>query len=468
MKRRGFTHHTAARKGSRTFLAAVLAAVFTSSLPGQQGFPPSPALTLEQAAALALENHPLAEAAEAGLQSALYGRREAESRRWPRLSLSEVYTHGNNPVFAFGSLLEQGRFGPQNFAIDSLNNPGSLSNFRTSLDLALPLLQRRALSSAIGQARSTERVAELQIEQVRQQLRLATVEAFFGVIVARQRLEVARQAVQTARREEERVASLVQQGLLVSSDLLASQAQRAEFEQQAIATEGALAVAMASLNTVLGRPPAAPVEPAGELPARMPAEPPLEPWLAAALEERFDLAAARALTEQARLALHAARGQWQPSLSLFAQYGASSHDLSSGSSDFTVGARLALDLFDQGRPARVSRAVAEVRAAEALERQRQQEASLEIIEAYQQLRAARQQLEVTAAAVSQAAETLRIVRDRHEVGLTTITELLRSQTALLGAQTNRIEARYQQTVSYARLLERSGRLTDLAAFLSGG
>ncbi len=442
--------------------------VVGASLPGLRAassfFQESP-LTLARAVELALAQNPLLEASRAGEEVAGEARREAESARLPALRFSEAFSHGNNPVFAFGSLLEQGRFGLQNFAIDSLNNPGSLSNFRTSLDLQLPLLNRRAISTSIGQAKSGERVARAQTEMITQQLRYQVIEAFFSILLAQERQAVATRAVETARAEERRIGDLVEQGVLVASDLLAAQAQRAEFEQQAIESDSGAATARAALNTVLGLPVTQPAEPAGGLPERTFPETPLSEWLAEAPGRRPEVLLRQAETERARQLLRAARGQWQPDLNLFAQYGASSRDLSSGSADFTVGARLTFDLVDFGRDSRISRALSAVRAAEAMERQQEQAVALEVSQAYQHWRAVREKRGVTEAAAEQAAEALRIVRDRHEVGLTTITELLRAQTAQLQAQLNQLEARYQQTLGYARVLLASGRLTDVTPFL---
>ena len=68
---------------------------------------------------------------------------------------------------------------------------------------------------------------------------------------------------------------------------------------------------------------------------------------------------------------------------------------------------------------------------------------------------------VAASAVNQAEETLRIVNDRHGVGLTTITEVLRSQTALLRARLSLLAARYDYYVGYAQTLLATGLLTDV-------
>jgi len=65
--------------------------------------------------------------------------------------------------------------------------------------------------------------------------------------------------------------------------------------------------------------------------------------------------------------------------------------------------------------------------------------------------------------VTQAEESLRIVQDRYDAGLTTIVELLDSETALTAVRTNLTRALYDATVSQARLDLSLGRL-DRARF----
>ena len=100
-------------------------------------------LTLSQAVEIALAKNPLTRVASGGRQLADAQLSAARATRWPLLQASESVTTSNNPVFVFGSLLEQGRFGPNNFLISSLNNPAALTNFRAGLSVRFPLFDQR-------------------------------------------------------------------------------------------------------------------------------------------------------------------------------------------------------------------------------------------------------------------------------------------------------------------------------------
>jgi outer membrane protein TolC len=91
---------------------------------------------------------------------------------------------------------------------------------------------------------------------------------------------------------------------------------------------------------------------------------------------------------------------------------------------------------------------------------------LEVTRAYHQYISARDRRGVAARAITQAEEALRIVEDRYRGGLTTITEVLMAETALVRARMNLLGARYDHYVSYAHVLLATGRLVDVQPFVS--
>ena len=161
-----------------------------------------------------------------------------------------------------------------------------------------------------------------------------------------------------------------------------------------------------------------------------------------------------------------AKREYLPRLDLFGNYGLSGKDLSSGSSDYAFGASLTFNLFDPGRSARIGKARAAESMAAAEQEHLANQIRLEVARAYQQHVSARERLVVAGQAIDQASETLRIIQNRYREGLTTITEVLRAETALVRARLNLVAARYDHYVSYAHVLLSVGKLTDIQAFTS--
>ena len=73
---------------------------------------------------------------------------------------------------------------------------------------------------------------------------------------------------------------------------------------------------------------------------------------------------------------------------------------------------------------------------------------------------------VASAAAAEAQEAHRIVQDRHQAGLTTVTELLRSEAALAAARTRRLAAIYDHRVAEAALRHAAGTLVSGADLLN--
>ncbi len=425
---------------------------------------PQGELTLTEAVEMALNNNPMVHASAAGVDAAAAGVSEAKAGRLPLLKFNEKYTNSNNPVYVFGSLLEQGRFGPDNFDVNFLNDPGSLSNFRSSMSLQIPLFNRFQVQSGIEQARIRADQSQSEADWVRQQLRLHVIQTYFGLLVARQRKEVAAEAVRTAQAEVDNIQSKVEQGLAVRSDLLAMEVQLADFRQQQVQAEGDEQTALAALNSVLSVPVGTPVRPAGRLEERDFPVPPQDQLISAALNRRPDYLNAAKQVDLVRQQVRVAKGGWWPDLNVFAQVGHSTQDFSNGSGDFAVGASLNFDVVDFGRPARIAQAVAQSRRAQAERDRTANQVRLEVVQALQRYLTSKQRLQLTSTAVEQATEAQRIVQDRLDVGLTTVTEVLRAQTALLRARLNQLGARYEHYLGYAQVLLASGSLDDVRPF----
>jgi outer membrane protein TolC len=422
-------------------------------------------LTLQEAVQMALDGNSSLRAARAAQEVAAAGLQEAESGRLPRLSFNETYTHSNNPVFVFGSLLEQGRFGTENFRPEFLNSPGSYSNFRSSLQLQLPIFNRFQVASLIDKARIGTQQAEALTEMANQRVRYRVIETYFGVFVAKEQKEVADEAVQTAQAELQRIRDLSSQGMVVASDLLAMEVQLAEFQQQLVQAQGNINIAYAALSAMLGQPIDVATELSGELVDRaFPLPTPME-LIQSALQFRPDYLSAGMEIKSRDQDIRKSKGEFWPDLNLFAEYGRSSQNLTSGSSDFAVGARLTLNIVDFGRTPRRKRVEAAKRAAEAAQQSKVDEIRLEVVQAHESVQAAQKNIVFAEAAVNQATETVRIIQDRYEVELTTITEVLRSQTTLVRARLSLLLARYDYYLGYARTRLAAGTLDDVIEFV---
>jgi outer membrane protein TolC len=160
-----------------------------------------------------------------------------------------------------------------------------------------------------------------------------------------------------------------------------------------------------------------------------------------------------------------AKGALLPTMHMMGNYEINNYRFASdGQDSWSVGVVLNLNLFNGGADrARIVEAQANHQRAVAQRERMANAISLEVHDAFLAHQTARDRVVVAREAVGQAEESLRIVRDRYDAGLTTIVELLDSETALTAARTNLTRTLYDATVSQARLDLSLGRL-DRARF----
>ncbi len=427
---------------------------------------PQDNLTLPLAVELALRTNPLTRATASGREIASAQITEARAGRLPRVQLNETFTNGNNPVYVFGSLLEQGRFTQQNFDLRSLNNPDPLTNFRFGVTVKASVFDQHQSATGVARARFSQKQADAHTNEVEQQIRFETLRAFYGLLLAQAKMEVADEAVKLAEADTKLSRDRVETGVAVASDLLAAEVQLAEAGQQAIQAEGEIVTAEAALNTALGLPVSTPQKIAGQLTEKRFDVAGQEELLRLAIAHRPDLSRAGLAARSSEVQVAGARDEYLPRVDVFANFGASRNNFVSGSADYLVGASVTFNLFDAGRGARIAEARAAANLAASGEEHMANQIRFEVVRAHQQYVSARERLKVAERIINQAGEALRIVQDRYQEGLTTITEVLRAETTLVRARLNQLTNRYDYYVGYASVLLATGRLTDVEAFVS--
>jgi outer membrane protein TolC len=442
-------------------LAKAAAALLLALAGGTLG---AQSLSLTEAANEALAHNPALLAGEARARAARAREAEARAARFPRVELSDSATRSNNPVFVFGSLLEQGAFAERHFDPHFLNAPDALTNYRVALTARLTVFDGFRTESAVRLSRGETGRTEVQLEETRQQMRAMAVARFFGVAVAEERLRLANDAARTAEADAAATRQRFDEGLLVESDALSADVHLADLRKRALSAEGELAIAQAALATLLQRPLLERIAIDETLPALDVEPPPLEDVIARAIANRAPVKLAASAASDARLRLTTEHRSSLPRVDAFGTYGASGGTLADRNSDHMAGLVVSLDVFDRARPARVAAARAESEVAAAGETEARDAVAMESLAAWHRLRVARETASVASAAVAQAESAARIVRDRYEQGLSTITDHLRAQTALISARFDLLAARYEIVVAHAELLRATGDLHDVDSF----
>ncbi len=434
--------------------AVSLAAGAGSALFGQQ-------LTLQAAAARALEHNPELAVDVPGREAARFELAASRAGFLPRVDFEQSYTSGNNPVYVFGTLLTQRRFGAANFALPSLNRPDPVDNLQTRFTVQQTIWDFGRTRQKVDAAGLGLSLTERDHEDHVQQMLLSVLGAYFGVSLAREAWDAARTALDSAQAINTQAKQRVSAGLAVEADALRSEAHLASVRQQEIQARGQLDIARATLNRLMGEPLAAtPGDTAALAPAVFPV-PAEEELIARQRQRRPDYQRLLLELRQAELEAGSRQAEFYPAIGAFAGWEADNPSLrSAGGTNWSAGVSLRWNLFAGGSDAARLQA-----ARQRLEQKRRQigavesAMALEVHRAVVQLRSAEQQVEVTRAAEAQAQESVRILKNRYDAGLATLTDLLSAEGARAGARAAFAESIYRHRLSFAQLEYAAGLLS---------
>lgn len=419
------------------------------------------ALTLRQAVDLALHSNPLAAAADAGEKEAQARIQQAHSGYLPRVQFSESFQRGNNPVFGFSSLLNQHRFSEADFALASLNRPDAMNNYQSQLTIEQVIFDAGQTRRSVAAARFTHQMAGEDTRRSRSDIILNVLRAYFAVTLAEKNLEVARQSVDSARADLARAESIYHSGRSTQADVLALRVHLAGMQEGQIRSSNDLAIAHAALNDALGVSLDRTFELTTPLESSVRAsEGTLEEYRRLASEERPEMRQAELAQRLARTQREVAVAAYWPHVAFQGIVEADAQNfITKGGANWSTAVTLRWNLWNGGETtARVKEARFAESRSEAIRKRTDSAIQLEVRKAYLDLSAAAQRTEVASAAAAEAEEALRIIQNRHDAGLITITELLRSEVALAAARTQRLAAIYDYRIAVATLEHAAGTL----------
>lgn len=432
---------------------AVLAAGVLPTFAGER-------LDPDTAAAIAVERHPLMRAAAREADGAKADAKLARSGWLPRLDFTEDYVRSTNPVFVFASKLGQQQFGPQDFAIGSLNTPDPFTNAATRVSLRQNVWDGGRTLAAGRAAKLGEEAAGAQLARARDEIAFGAKRAFWDAVLADEMVAAARDAEKAAAANADLAKQLVDEGIAVPSDRMQADVRLAEVRAMRVRAEQGAIVARAALRRALGAgdaeqytldPPA--VDPGDVTPSdALP-----DAAVADALAARQDLRAFDARIGQAREGETIALSGRLPQIGLGAAYEWNATvPFGNEGNNWTVGAFVRIPIYDgcEGL-ARRRRAIADRARLEAMRDAMNDGVSLEIRSAAADRIAAAERLRMATGNVALSQEALRIVRERYGEGLGTVVELLGAEAAATQARASKAQA--------VRDLAVAGDAFDLAA-----
>lgn len=430
-------------------------------------------LDLRQCIAQALAQNPSLMMSASRIEQAQAAIDRSKSSYLPKISTSITASRSNDPLNVFGMKLVQQNasfndFGAADFMQnqnlaqkpDNLNKPGDYSNVNTRIQAEMPLYTGGQIDAYVRQAQGLLAAAQAGDAAARQQLMFMVFQAYEGVNTAGAFVEVAEQGVKAAESFVKTAENLTNQGVLVKSELLTARVHLANVEVQRAQAQNQQAVALEQLKVLMGM---ALESPLSVMKGRGIAEPSVDVATAKqrALANNPQLRALRMQTQSSGAGVDVARSAYLPTVGVVARQDWNDSSLALNHSSYTIAGVMNWTLTDFG-VTRASVDMARASQAELSAQLSQQEQSMafKVSEAYKKMTEAKQRTQSLVVNVEQADEAQRLVRQRHEGGVATITEVLVSETQLLKAKADLISARHEVSTQSALVRLLMGELEE--------
>jgi outer membrane protein TolC len=306
-------------------------------------------------------------------------------------------------------------------------------------------------------AKAGEQAAQLSLKDARDLVVQSVANAYLLVIAGSSRVQALRAQVETDQAIYGRTTDQRRAGTAAAIDVLRSQVELQQQQQQLIAQQNQVAKDKLALGRVIGLPSGQEFEIADTEPySPLDAMPP-DQALRTAYDQRADLQSAQASVRGAEDSVSAARGERYPNLGVAADYGAVGTTLNNSNGTFTFQAFAKVNIFDGGR---ISGDIIQARAA--LKERQDELADLrgqidyQVRAALLDIQSAADQVAVARNNLDLANQTLTQAQDRFASGVTDTIEVVQAQGSVAAANDNLITALYAHNLSKVELARALG------------
>lgn len=384
------------------------------------------------------------------IELALANNRTAKQTKWgyeaAKSAVSQVAA-AKNPTVSYG-------WTAQKTGGDTGRGKNGSHNFTISAPVFNP-----QLDASIDSARYTREGTGASYEEALQQAKYDAISGYYTLIMNRNLVDVAQQAVKDYQGHVTNVQAQYNVGLVASSDVLAAKTNLADSETNLVKTQNSANLAEASLNQVIAYPAQTAINTAEHDLQYKPYNVTLEQAKAYALLHRSALVKSALDVKSAEEAVKSAKSGYLPTVAVKAGRGYADLDGYFGTStkSWSVGATASWSLWDGGATQNaIKKANAQLEQAKEANLATVDAVLLAVQKAYLNLRSAEQTIQSTQTAVAQGQESFRIATLRYRAGVGTNLDVLDAETKLTDARNNYVQALYNYNISIAALEQLTG------------
>lgn len=416
-----------------------------SVLCSQSVFAATLELDLEETIQRALLTNPSVKIAEYNRKAAKADYSAAKGARGISISLSHESGRGG---YADNHILRDaaGRI---------LSNDKQIGNTHSnSITASLPIFTGGELQGQIGQAKANYRSMLSAEEQAYNEMKETATTGYFNMLNATNMKALRQESVDRLQAHLDNVIAQYNVGIVARADVLRSEVELANAQQNYITASNQYDVAEATLNNIIGTPLNTTLKLKDSL-QYVPYDNDMAYCLAYSEQHRPELKQAEYAVDSAEAALVVARSGHMPKV-----YANASNNWGGNGSDWpgdddenwSVGVTASMNVFDSGVTwSKIHAAQENLAKAKESQRQIKDNVELEVRTDYLNLREAEKRITTTQVAVASAEEDYHIAVVRYQAGVGTNIDVMDAQEALTQAKTNYYQALYNYNTSKAAL-----------------
>ena len=405
--------------------------------------PPAPVhLTLQDAEALSLKNHPQVLAAQDVISAANQRTTQARAAYYPEFRGDTTGTQAN----------PQARIGA-----GYLTDSAIFDHYGFGVTLNQLITDSGRTSNLVATARLRASASEQDFQATRYDVLVGVNNAYFGTLRSQALVRVAQETVAARQLLVNQVTALAQNNLRSQLDVSFAAVNLAQAQLLLIGTQNEVQRYYAELTRALGEDQAASYE---LVEAALPPSPPadVEMLVAQAIQNRPELSSLRLNLEAANKFERAEKELSYPTVSLIGVGGYMPYFKQEALPRVTpneyegLGVNVNIPIFN-GHLFTARREEAHYRALEADQRlrDRQQQVVRDVRAAWTTANTAYQRLDVTAQFLREATLALNLAQGRYDLGLASIVELTQAQLNVTQAEIENLSAKYDFQSQYATL-----------------
>jgi len=384
-------------------------------------------ISMNEAVAFVAKNNVNIQMAELDYKISTADYRQTDAFFLPQLAVNYTGMVTNNPLNAFGFLLQQGIATSQDFEPSKLNNPGATHNYGTSIDAKLPIFNLDLAYARKG-AKLQQEVYKHKSTYSKEYIVFEVKKTYTQLQFAYQLKQILEGTLADIKQINQSVTHFYDRGLVQKSDVLNSQVQVNTVESALSKAESNIENASEGLNLLMGN--------SQEKEDVFSTDSLIQefsiPNNTALSETRSDIMAMKSALDASKMMLKSSNMAFLPRINAFGSYQFNdSKMVGFNKNSYMAGITFSWTLFSGNQ--RINKTRSAKYTTDKIKKELDQfvdKSRLELNKTLRELNDLQIEIKKHDTSVAQAKESLRILNNRYKEGLVSTTDLLTAQAQL--------------------------------------